>query len=259
MTAKDFLLFGYYGGLVYTGVKNYSKALNMFLYTLTAPTMVVNAITMAAYKRYVLVSLIHAGSFKGLPKYTAAAVTRSTKAECSPYQDFATAYSKSDEDLRKAVNSHQQAFADDGNTGLVKLALNARTMRAIQKLTQTYLTLSLADIAAQVGLGSAAEAEQHILRMIDGGQVFARIDEAAGMVRFLEDPERYDTARVVQRIDGQIQQSIAISGRLMDINQRISVDKGYLNKIGGKDRQNRMEDIGDFGAGPEQMAYQFNP
>ncbi len=139
------------------------------------------------------------GSFKGLPKYTAAAVTRSTKAECSPYQDFATAYSKSDEDLRKAVNSHQQAFADvrcqsdlhvevqssalsaqcesmaevgrqcdaemqDGNTGLVKLALNARTMRAIQKLTQTYLTLSLADIAAQVGLGSAAEAEQHILR-----------------------------------------------------------------------------------------------
>lgn len=33
----------------------------MFLYTLTAPTMVVNAITMAAYKKYVLVSLIHAG------------------------------------------------------------------------------------------------------------------------------------------------------------------------------------------------------
>ena len=43
------------------GLKNYSKALNRFLYTLTAPTMVVNAITMAAYKRYVLVSLIHAG------------------------------------------------------------------------------------------------------------------------------------------------------------------------------------------------------
>lgn len=56
------------------------------------------------------------------------------------------------------------AAMQDGNAGLVKLALSARTMRAIQKLTQTYLTLSLADIAAQVGLGSAAEAEQHILR-----------------------------------------------------------------------------------------------
>lgn len=60
-----------------------------------------------------------------------------------------------------------------------------------------------------------------LCRMIDGGQVFARIDEAAGMVRFLEDPERYDTAKVVQRIDAQIQQSIAISGRLTDINQRV--------------------------------------
>ncbi len=58
-------------------------------------------------------------------------------------------------------------------------------------------------------------------RMIDGGQVFARIDEAAGMVRFLEDPELYDTANVVQRIDAQIQQSIAISGRLTDVNQRV--------------------------------------
>lgn len=65
-------------------------------------------------------------------------------------------------------------------------------------------------------------------RMIDGGQVFARIDEAAGMVRFLEDPERYDTAKVVQRIDGQIQQSIAISGRLMDINQRV---RGLLSLV----------------------------
>jgi COP9 signalosome complex subunit 3 len=37
-------------------------------------------------------------------------------------------------------------------------------MRAIQKLTQTYLTLSLADIASHVGLGSPAEAEQYILR-----------------------------------------------------------------------------------------------
>ena len=54
--------------------------------------------------------------------------------------------------------------AQDGNMGLVKLALAARTKRAVQKLTQTYLTLSLADIAAQTGLPSAADAEAHILQ-----------------------------------------------------------------------------------------------
>lgn len=52
------------------------------------------------------------GSFKGLPKYTPAAVTRSAKAECSPYQDLEKAYSKTDEDLRKAVNTHSQVFQE---------------------------------------------------------------------------------------------------------------------------------------------------
>ena len=52
----------------------------------------------------------------------------------------------------------------DGNMGLVNLVLAARTKRAIQKLTQTFLTLSLADIAQQVGLSNAAQAEGHILR-----------------------------------------------------------------------------------------------
>ena len=57
-----------------------------------------------------------------------------------------------------------QSCLQDGNMGLVKLVLAGRTKRAIQKLTQTFLTLSLADIAQQVGLQSAAEAEGHILR-----------------------------------------------------------------------------------------------
>lgn len=50
--------------------------------------------------------------------------------------------------------------------GLVNLVLAAKTKRAIQKLTQTFLTLSLTDIAQQVGLNSAAEAEGHILRCV---------------------------------------------------------------------------------------------
>lgn len=56
------------------------------------------------------------------------------------------------------------ALLQDGNMGLVNLVLASRTKRAIQKLTQTFLTLSLADIAQQVGLSNAAEADGYILR-----------------------------------------------------------------------------------------------
>ena len=54
----------------------------------------------------------------------------------------------------------------DGNWGLVQLASEGRTKRRIQRLTQTYLTLSLQDIAATARLASPQEAELHILRWV---------------------------------------------------------------------------------------------
>ena len=48
--------------------------------------------------------------------------------------------------------------------GLVKLVLESQTKRNVQRLTQTYLTLSLQDIAEAVGLSSATDAELVILR-----------------------------------------------------------------------------------------------
>jgi COP9 signalosome complex subunit 3 len=51
----------------------------------------------------------------------------------------------------------------DGNLGLAKLVVASLTTRNIQRLTTTYLTLSLADIASRVGLPSPEAAEMHIL------------------------------------------------------------------------------------------------
>ena len=51
-------------------------------------------------------------------------------------------------------------------------------------------------------------------RMVDAGDIFAQIDAAPGMVRFLEDPEAYDSAAAVARIDNAVQRSMALSQRL---------------------------------------------
>ena len=48
--------------------------------------------------------------------------------------------------------------------GLVKLVLESVTKRDVQRLTQTYLTLSLQDIAQAVDLPTPAAAELVILR-----------------------------------------------------------------------------------------------
>ena len=218
-----------------------------------------------------------------------------------------------------ACRYSNQAPAQDGNAGLLKQALAARQMRHTQRLTQTYLTLSLADIARHVGLVSPQEAEQHILRqaycpyamlhgmvrdmclaayalghchirqhpivmgclsgniittrmwslhtardllmrfhspdssasmhvdmnspsaaepmhlrvsggggcaacrMVDAGEVYAQIDEAASTVRFLQDPERYDSASVVQRLDSQMKRAMALGERIRAINNKVTV------------------------------------
>lgn len=54
----------------------------------------------------------------------------------------------------------------DNNLGLVKQVVSSMYKRNIQRLTQTYLTLSLQDIANTVQLNSPKEAEMHVLQMV---------------------------------------------------------------------------------------------
>lgn len=110
--------------------------------------------------------------------------------------------------------------------------------RNIQRLTQTYLTLSLQDIANTAQINTPKEAEMHVLEMvtriwasilvnfisnilnlkvlnlsfhfvcywkIEDGEIFATINQKDGMVRFLEDPEQYKTCEMIEHIDSSIQ------------------------------------------------------
>jgi hypothetical protein len=57
-------------------------------------------------------------------------------------------------------------FWQDNNFGLVKQVLASMYKQNIQRLTQTYLTLSLGDIATSAQIDTPREAEMHVLRMV---------------------------------------------------------------------------------------------
>nr|CAD1842150.1 unnamed protein product [Ananas comosus var. bracteatus] len=101
------------------------------------------------------------------------------------------------------------AILKDNNLGLVKQVLSSLYKRNIQRLTQTYLTLSLQDIANAVQLKTPKEAEMHVLRMVDG-EIFATINQKDGMVSFYEDLEQYKTCEMAEHIDSTIQSIMAI-------------------------------------------------
>ena len=109
----------------------------------------------------------------------------------------------------------------DGNLGLVHRLREAVYRHSMQRLTQTFMTLSLTDVSSRVNLRSSAEAELYIRNMvqklfdrvcvfgssdpqIEQEEVHASMDQTAGMVSFSESPEGYDSHNMAAYLQSQV-------------------------------------------------------
>ncbi|RUS34350.1 hypothetical protein BC938DRAFT_481060 [Jimgerdemannia flammicorona] len=170
INVEDVLLYHYYGGMAYIGMKRFDRALEFFSLVISSPSQVTSAIQIEAHKKYVLVSLLEHGKLLPLPKYTTQVVLRVFKNNCGGYLEFAQAFESLN--VTRVKNEFAKVadmFTKDKNLGLARQVLQALYCRNIQQLTQTYMTLSLADIAKQVGLeGPRAvhEAEELVVQMV---------------------------------------------------------------------------------------------
>ncbi|KAH8942310.1 hypothetical protein BDL97_14G092300 [Sphagnum fallax] len=230
LVPRDFLLYCYYGGMIHIGLKQFGKALEFFQHAITAPATVLNAITIAAYKKFVLVSLIQLGQ---------------------DYVDLATSYiTRNIADVKGYITTHEDVFKSDNNLGLARQVIASLYKRNIQRLTQTYLTLSLQDIADNVQLDGPKEAELHILQMIQDGEIFARINQKDGMVSFQEDPEQYNTSAMTMRLNLEIHNIVRLAKKLTSVDEQVSCDQVYLSKIG---RDRPRYETEDFDIVPQKM------
>jgi len=185
-----------------------------------------------AYKKCLLCSLIEVGESPRAPKYTALVVLRFIKTGIAPYTEFAEAFgTRTLADLRASFEKHTATFERDKNLGLAKQCMQALIRRNIHRLTQTYLTLSLADIAQSAGLADAAEAERYIARMVAAGEISAAIDESKGMVQFMERAERFDSYGSVATMEQSIQSAVTLVHKLFEMNSQLATDTTYLSRM----------------------------
>ncbi|XP_038886130.1 COP9 signalosome complex subunit 3 [Benincasa hispida] len=249
---RDLFLYCYYGGMICIGLKLFHKALELLHNVVTAPMQSMNAIAVEAYKKYILVSLIYNGQFStSLPKYTSSVAQRNLKNFCQPYIELANSYGTGNvEELDTVFQTNREKYESDNNLGLVKQAVSSMYKRNIQRLTQTYLTLSLQDIASTVKLNSPKEAEMHVLQMIQDGEIFATINQKDGMVRFLEDSEQYKSCKMIEHIDSSIQRIMTLAKKLTAMDENISSDPLYLAKAG---RERQRFDYDDFDSVPQKF------
>eukprot|EP00624_Nannochloropsis_granulata_P004621 evm.model.NODE_32970_length_10329_cov_25.798626.3 len=78
----------------------------------------------------------------------------------------------------------------DKNLGLARQVLDEVAVKTLRRLTRTYVTLSLEDIAQHAGCATAAAAEKLVVDQVAQGKIVAAVDEVTGMVFFSEnEPE----------------------------------------------------------------------
>nr|XP_055132694.1 LOW QUALITY PROTEIN: COP9 signalosome complex subunit 3-like [Symphalangus syndactylus] len=135
--AKHFFCYYYYGGMIYTGLKNFERALYFYEQAITTPAMAVSHIMLESYKKYILVSLILLGKVQQLPKYTSQIVGRFIKPLSNVYHELAQVYSTNNPlELQNLVNKHSETFTRDNNMGLEKQFLSSLYKKNIQRLTK---------------------------------------------------------------------------------------------------------------------------
>ena len=164
-------------GLCYMYLKQFDRALYFFEICVTCPTAAVSHIMLEAFKKYQLVGLLVHGdkpkAFKenlALPKYTSPIVNKFLKPLCSAYNELVTAYQGNNSaELRGVVTKYQELLTGDNNMGLVQQVVASQTRTNIRRLTRTFITLSLADLASRVGLSTPQEVEREIVGMIEEG------------------------------------------------------------------------------------------
>lgn len=230
--AKYFLLYYYYGGMVYTALKNYDRGLYFFEVAISTPALAMSHIMLEAYKKFILVSLILHGKVQ--TKY-AQGPTKCIKSLSQEYQELAQAYKTGEsEAVRALVQKYREKFVRDTNMGLVKQVAATLVKKNIQKLTRTFLTLSLADVASRVQLaGGASEAEEYIMNMIKSREIFATINQRDGMVVFKDDPEKYDSPEMFVAVQEEMARVMSLNEQILKMDEDIMLNMMYVKKSTG--------------------------
>jgi len=250
LTPQSFLCYFYYGALVRIGMREYQSALQLLLVVLTCPASCLSAIQADAYKKYVLVSLKAHGESQALPVYASHIVQR--YAAINGYvQDLAEAFKAGDTAaMNRVAEEKATQIQADQNTGLVKQVVASLQRHKVQLLTKTYLTLSLAEIAKELGIEESrtAEVEELLFDMISNGEINARIDQITGNVSFEDDSEDMDSA-MMDKMQDQLARILGLASRLASFEHEVASSEAYIRKVAALegDRPGAAPAMGGYG------------
>jgi COP9 signalosome complex subunit 3 len=153
----------------------------------------------------------------------------------------------------------------------------------IRRLTKTFLTLSLADVASRAGLSSPEEAEKWLVIMIEEGSIFASISQRdgkqkspkylwkthwyplesltliikmifEGMVRFDTNPERYNSVSMLKKLEGNIVEAMGLDMQVTAMDEEICLNSVFISRNLPAMMQQTLRRNSDY----EMVTHMFN-
>ncbi len=232
-SVNDFLLYYFYGALVYLQLKSLKKAASFLQMCIAVPTLnAVSAIQIEARKRLILVELLLQGYRNPLPPFLSQAALSNFSLSCSVYADFATAYETGNfEMLKSLVSEHTLLFEHSKNFGLVQQCLANFVLNQIQIMTKTYLVLTLDQIAHGVANYTdmmIIDPQEILLRMVKDRKVEAKINQSNGKVVFEDGSDDFNTLSTTKLMNSKVAELISIEHELEQISKKIALSKDYV-------------------------------
>ena len=232
--AEVHLLYCLHGGSIRAALGDHARASEMFLQAVCAPASELSQIVTAAYKRFILSELASTGTAPQLPRFISPAVQRGLKAAAVEYMSLADAHSSKDvAKLHECAEEHAAVFEEDGVADFVQEVIDSFARQNVRGLTNTYLTLSLEDIASATGMeGGATAAERAVVRMIESGDIHASVSQRNGTVNF-QDPgsDQYASVEMTKRLDQEITEVLALADRVRRRDDDVRASKAYLDHV----------------------------
>lgn len=233
LQATDVHLMYYYSALVLIGRKDFRNALQKCRLALAVPAPSPGPFFAAAvktYKLYILLHLFVVGTMAPALKIMSYQPGSMRKA-VSEYDELAVAYESLDMgQMQQVIESNRGVFEKQGNLGIVKQLAESLFQKQICRLSNSYVTMTLRDIAGRVGLNDEDSTHQLLLEMVYAKRVNVHIDAREKVVR-LVDTDLFDEDQLCNQVSSLgMSHCLDIMTRIQRFREVMDCDPDYVKR-----------------------------
>lgn len=254
--ATDVHLIHHYSALVFIGVKDYRAALQSCRLALAVPSPSPGSffqVALSTYKYFILLHLLLTGKAPTPLKFSSYQPARLRKA-ASEYVELAAAYERMDcSQMQQIFQSNVHLYEKHNTLGLVKQVVTALSKQLIIRLTNSFATMKLQDVATRSNLSSEEEAHAVILDMIKTGNISATIDDRKKIVMLRDNDDVNDDMLSSQLSGEYMNNCLSVVQRIEEFRQKLECDPVYVIKEMSSGNGKRQEGSGKMGRNGRTM------